>query len=218
MEKGFVYRWTNALNGKWYIGSHIGTPDDGYIGSGKAFLDAVKKYGIDKFKREILLEGTNIREKEEQILRDLDAANNKMSYNLKNQGTGGSGPCSKTTKKLKSNIAKKLGLKPPLRTGKKNSVEHRRKISESKLGHKHSVETKEKISSALKGRKLSNEIKAKLSDNNSRYWEGRKLSPEHLAKRYITRYYSHLDDEEKHNLFLEKVKYYSSNKKRKDGN
>lgn len=30
LPHGFVYKWINLINGKWYIGSHNGTVDDGY--------------------------------------------------------------------------------------------------------------------------------------------------------------------------------------------
>lgn len=54
MYYGFIYEWTNMINGKKYIGSHAGTIDDGYIGSGKIFQRAVKKYGIENFTRSII--------------------------------------------------------------------------------------------------------------------------------------------------------------------
>lgn len=54
MYYGFIYEWTNMLNGKKYIGSHAGTTDDGYIGSGKVFARAIKKHGIENFIRTIL--------------------------------------------------------------------------------------------------------------------------------------------------------------------
>ena len=54
MYYGFVYEWTNILNGKKYIGSHTGTIDDGYIGSGKVFQRAIKKHGIKNFTRTII--------------------------------------------------------------------------------------------------------------------------------------------------------------------
>ena len=28
---GFVYMWVNKINNKKYVGSHIGTEDDGYM-------------------------------------------------------------------------------------------------------------------------------------------------------------------------------------------
>ena len=44
--EGFVYKWTNSFNGKWYIGSHKGTPEDGYTASGTVIQEAFSKYGI----------------------------------------------------------------------------------------------------------------------------------------------------------------------------
>ena len=56
MYEAFIYKWTNKTNGKYYIGYHKGTPDDGYISSGKTFLAAYEK-DPDNFYREILLFG-----------------------------------------------------------------------------------------------------------------------------------------------------------------
>ena len=61
---GFIYEWTNKLDGMKYIGSHKGTIDDGYTGSGKRFENARNKYGIENFERTIL----EYVEKEENIL------------------------------------------------------------------------------------------------------------------------------------------------------
>lgn len=61
-----VYKTTNLINGKIYVGVHRTNPDieDGYIGMGvskrdrkknkKGFPRAVEKYGYENFKREIL--------------------------------------------------------------------------------------------------------------------------------------------------------------------
>lgn len=51
-----VYLTTNTVNGKTYIGQHAfnDNADDGYIGSGKAILKAIRKYGKDKFTIETL--------------------------------------------------------------------------------------------------------------------------------------------------------------------
>jgi group I intron endonuclease len=87
--QGFVYRWTNLLNNKWYIGSHEGCINDGYVASGKAIKDAIKKHTIQAFTRDILYVGGDFRELEELVLETLSAATDKSSYNLKNTAAGG---------------------------------------------------------------------------------------------------------------------------------
>lgn len=88
-EYGFVYKWTNKKNGKWYIGSHLGTPDDKYVASGKIFNRAIRRYGIDSFSREILYQGKDFRTTESEYLRKLQAAKDPMSYNLTDAAIGG---------------------------------------------------------------------------------------------------------------------------------
>jgi hypothetical protein len=89
---GFVYIWTNKINNKQYIGSHVGTENDNYLGSGKAFNRAIEKYGIDNFDRVILEyveDNLILREKEQYYIDFYDAANNKMFYNMKSKVGGG---------------------------------------------------------------------------------------------------------------------------------
>lgn len=89
-KMGFVYEWTNTVNGKKYLGSHGGSPDDSYIGSGVAFRNAIKKYGLTKFTREILYIGADYTDVEELLLEQVDAANNKLYYNQTNKSLGAS--------------------------------------------------------------------------------------------------------------------------------
>lgn len=75
-----------------YIGSHKGTVDDGYIGSGKRFENARRKYGIENFERTIV----EYVEKEECILireqyylDTLNCAYDPMYYNISPNAGGG---------------------------------------------------------------------------------------------------------------------------------
>lgn len=50
-----LYKTTNLLNGKMYIGKHVTTNiDDGYLGSGTWLRRAVKKHGAESFRKEWL--------------------------------------------------------------------------------------------------------------------------------------------------------------------
>lgn len=85
----YIYKITNLINGKYYIGKRHQKTDkdplnDGYYGSGHALKKAIEKYGIDNFKKEILefcetLDELNKREAE--IVND-DVVKDPKSYNL----------------------------------------------------------------------------------------------------------------------------------------
>jgi GIY-YIG catalytic domain len=88
---GFIYRWTNKVNGKAYIGSHQGKVDDGYVGSGVAFNIALDKYGVDNFFREILEyipEVDMIRDREQYWLDLYQCHTNPMYYNINEKSIG----------------------------------------------------------------------------------------------------------------------------------
>lgn len=75
-----------------YIGSHIGLPEDSYIGSGVAFKRALKKYGIENFERiilEFVEDDTVLREREQYYIDHHNAANDRQFYNLKEKVGGG---------------------------------------------------------------------------------------------------------------------------------
>lgn len=85
MKYHFVYKVTNLLNEKYYIGVHsTDNIDDGYMGSGTAIKNAISKYGIENFKREIL---EFVKSAEEKWLAEiryvsLDVVQDERSYNM----------------------------------------------------------------------------------------------------------------------------------------
>lgn len=142
---GFVYKWTNTVNGRWYIGSHKGTIDDGYRHSSKVLEAAEYKYGQDKFVREVLYAGDydadNIRLVEGEYLSKYGAAKNPESYNQTNI-IGTDCHSDEANRKRSETL-----------TGRKLSEEHCRNLARfgntngaANKGSKRSTETKKKMS------------------------------------------------------------------------
>jgi len=87
----YVYRLTNTVTGMEYIGVHrTDNLNDGYMGSGKIIRRAVKKYGIDAFKKEILSQFATYMEalNEERRIVTKEYINKSNTYNLREGGYG----------------------------------------------------------------------------------------------------------------------------------
>lgn len=87
----YIYKITNKINGRWYIGKHNGS-DPNYMGSGKLLKQAYEKYGKENFEKTILEfcqseEELNFRE--QYYISETNAVNDKLSYNLAKGGNGG---------------------------------------------------------------------------------------------------------------------------------
>lgn len=91
----FVYKTINTINNKFYIGSHCGLKinnpkQDSYLGSGARLKLAIKKYGVESFKREIISQHKSIDEMfqaEREILSQY--YNDDNCYNLSEIAGGG---------------------------------------------------------------------------------------------------------------------------------
>lgn len=87
----YIYKITNKINGKWYIGKHSGSDSD-YMGSGKLLKHAYKKYGIENFEKIILeycCSEEELNQKEIELILLSNAVNDPNSYNLAGGGNGG---------------------------------------------------------------------------------------------------------------------------------
>lgn len=90
-EFKFLYKITNLLTGKIYIGARKTIcVDDGYMGSSKYLANDIKQFGIENFKREIL----EFFETQEQLadaerkMVNRDFVNRSDTYNLRVGGFG----------------------------------------------------------------------------------------------------------------------------------
>lgn len=103
-----IYKITNLINGKWYIGQDSRNLPS-YLGGGILLKKAIKKYGRRNFNKEILeflpLNSTkeNLNKAEIFWIEKTNAVSDPMSYNI---SIGGSNACSNT--ETKNKIAKKL--------------------------------------------------------------------------------------------------------------
>jgi hypothetical protein len=90
----FIYQTTNLINGKFYIGKRTTSKvDDGYLGSGKLIQNAIKKYGKQNFKREIICYCESYKELNEMefyvVTQEFLEIHGKNCYNLRPGGDGG---------------------------------------------------------------------------------------------------------------------------------
>lgn len=89
-----IYKITNKINNKIYIGKHQTLDlDDDYMGSGKLIRAAIEKYGLDNFEKEILHVFDNeddMNSKESELITDKFVMED-TNYNLCPGGQGGWG-------------------------------------------------------------------------------------------------------------------------------
>lgn len=135
--KHFIYKTTNRVNGKTYIGLHsTDNLDDGYLGSGVAFKSALKKYGKENFKREILQLYNSLDElikAEEEIVTEEWVAG-RDNYNLKTGGLSGGKLSNESKEKISKTLKKKYEtgeLKPNTNKPYDITDKHKEKISKS---------------------------------------------------------------------------------------
>jgi len=179
MDIAHLYRITDQISGKYYIGKHKGQVQGKYWGSGKKWKDYIKKYGTDNLKYEILIIA------DEDYILDLEGryitldyiTQNPLCMNLKEGGvqaklspesieqmasklrgrpSWNKGISMPDETKIKVSLAKK-GTPPPNK-GKPMSEESKLKLSLAKKGAPSwnkgkppSDETRFKISATLKG-------------------------------------------------------------------
>jgi hypothetical protein len=174
-----IYKITNLVNNKIYVGQSI-FDDPRYLGSGKIIKKAIKKYGIQNFKKEIIekcLSKDELDQREIYWIEKLKSRDPKIGYNI---SIGGSSPMKDIHHSEKSKQKVSYFWK-----GRKRSQENINKLSISKKGLTLSDETKNKISESSKGKipwnkglKTPEDVKKKQSLAKL----GKNLSKEHVEK------------------------------------
>ena len=144
---GYIYKITNLINGKIYIGQHkYSKPelDTNYIASGILINESIKKYGLKNFNKELIDTANNLEELNQKEIYYINLFNSKApnGYNLTNGGDGMLNPSDETRNKM---ALKKLGTKQSEETKEKRiirlkQIEHTQEwalnISKARQGQK----------------------------------------------------------------------------------
>jgi len=180
---GYIYKTTNLLNNKAYIGQHRGEFNPNYYGSGIIIRRAIEKDGKQNFKIEVL--AWSLSDEQQNILEKkfiADCRNILGKENVYNISEGGDG---------------KFWEVPPM-LGKHHSKESIEKIRQSNTGLKRTKETCERIGRAQLGRgksegekeKRRNTLKAngyKCSEETKERIRQTKIGDKNPAKRLDVR-------------------------------
>lgn len=168
---GYIYRTTNLINGKQYIGKHKSCEfDPDYKGSGKILKEAYAKYGWSNFESEMLcpcFSKAELNSEEIFIISYFDAISSNRYYNIAKGGDGGD--VTGGNHELHS-LKTKLGMK-------RNNAST--KISQSKADMK-----------------LSPEHAAKLAKGARKYWSNPNTKTKRKLALVGNNYASHPQSEE----------------------
>ena len=182
MKLGIIYKVTNKINGKCYIGQtmqafaqrkgeHLRTAfSEKNIRYNCHFYRAIRKYGKEAFEWKILAKGLPIEclnDAESEMVKQYDSFSN--GYNSHSGGGNGRLVSKETARKISiANKGNRVNL------GRRASEETKKKLSLAGLGRKMSEEFKKKLSDRTKGEKNpmygkhpSEETRARLSKRSA---------------------------------------------------
>jgi group I intron endonuclease len=188
---GYIYKTTNSITGKIYIGQHKGDFDIDYLGSGLYLENAVKKYGKNNFVVILLAQAIDKRlintlEKYYIEVYRRELGKNGL-YNIADGGDGGFVMCGDINPTKRFEVREKLriaslGKHPSEETkekirlaglgncrfkGKHHSDKTKEKDRLSSLGKHHTKESKEKLRLYRLGKHHTEESKEKLRGNKN---------------------------------------------------
>ena len=153
-----IYKITNLINQKIYIGKQKGNRED-YYGSGKIIKRAINKYGKENFSKDIIVTCDNddlLNWLEIFWIATYDSTNSDIGYNISSGGQGGDHNTGRKWSEEERNNHSIINIERPEShtnfSGRKHTELSKRKTSE----------TLKKSPLSNKGKKLSDEQKEKL--------------------------------------------------------
>lgn len=157
---GFVYVWHDTKKNLWYVGSHWGSPDDGYICS-SGWMKAAYRKRPEDFRRRIVKTITtsygDLMIEEHRWLQMIKPSEIRNRYY-----------------NLRLDASNRNWMSDPDRVKTAGQ-----KISKALKGVLHSEERRRKTSEAGMGRVVTEDTRRKISESNI----GRKNTPEFCARR-----------------------------------
>jgi len=180
----YIYKTTNLVNSKIYIGSHcsnIEPEKDKYLGSGIHIKNAIKHYGKEFFKREILefyygVDFIEFRELEVIYIHKLNSV--ELGYNINDKSSSGYTEGKIVGKKISASLKGKpkseshrlntsksrMGI-VPWNKGKEWGEDVKDKIKETSKNRDPSTYKTDKAHEAVRGHTKSEEIKNNMSES-----------------------------------------------------
>jgi group I intron endonuclease len=164
-----IYITTCLVNNKKYIGKHV-TQDinDLYLGSGMLLEKAIKKYGRDKFRKEILYVFDNeddMNNKEIELVNDNIIESDEY-YNIAYGGQGGNivlNPLHPLYGKICKKISESALRRSEIISSTVKELHNQKRCG--MYGKKQSEQQKQLVSKSLKGRKHTEEHNKKHHDS-----------------------------------------------------
>ena len=151
MNYGYIYKTTNLINNKIYIGQKKGEFNPKYYGSGLIIKNEIKEGEENQFKVELITYAKNINELNQLETKFIEEYRKIFKpeniYNIKNGG--------QDISPMKGRSRSKETIDKMIKTRKQTAL---------KKGYYHSQETINKISNSHMGKKASLEVRKKLSE------------------------------------------------------
>lgn len=200
---GYIYKITNNVNGKIYIGKTINLEDRWYKhkylamkGINRHLYSAMRKYGIDNFSFEVIeqCDDNILNDREKYWIDTLASCDRNIGYN---KTIGGDSGDTWTYNNHQEQTSKLLSEKLK---GKKHDPDSYRRAGEKRRGYKMNDEQRKKISDSLKNGHITGRIKSVPPPHYDRTGEHqpdsakRKLSEYRAGKTYDEIYSREISD------------------------